>query len=37
LLQPTVDLLGVFAFALKGGALGVERQLDILGVALLAR
>jgi uncharacterized membrane protein YeiH len=34
--QSFLDLLGVFAFALSGGARGVERRLDLFGVIFLA-
>lgn len=36
LLFLTVDLLGVAAFALSGALLGVRRNLDLFGVAVLA-
>lgn len=35
-LQLTLELLGVFAFALSGGLVAVRRGLDLVGVAVLA-
>lgn len=35
-LLPFVDAVGVFAFALSGGALGVQKRFDIFGVLFLA-
>lgn len=35
-LQLTLDLIGIFAFALSGGLVAVERRLDIIGVLVLA-
>ncbi len=35
-LQLALDLIGVFVFALSGALVGVRKQLDMLGVAVLA-
>lgn len=35
-LQLALDLIGVFVFALSGALVGVRKQLDLLGVAVLA-
>ncbi len=36
MLQSALDLVGVFAFALSGGARGVECRLDAFGVLFVA-
>ncbi|UYN96033.1 MAG: trimeric intracellular cation channel family protein [Enhydrobacter sp.] len=36
LLLPLVDAAGTFAFALSGGALGVQKRFDVFGVLFLA-
>jgi uncharacterized membrane protein YeiH len=35
-LQPALDLVGVFAFALPGGLVAVKKRLDLFGVLVLA-
>ncbi len=35
-LQQTLDLIGIFVFALSGGLLAVRKNLDIFGIAVLA-
>jgi uncharacterized membrane protein YeiH len=34
--QETLDLIGIFAFALSGAVLGVRREFDVVGMAVLA-
>ena len=34
--QQTLDLIGIFVFALSGGLLAVRKNLDIFGIAVLA-
>ena len=34
--QQTLDLIGIFVFALSGGLLAVRKNLDIVGIAVLA-
>ncbi|MFJ6213110.1 trimeric intracellular cation channel family protein [Streptomyces sp. NPDC092296] len=34
--QHTLDLVGIFAFALSGGLLAVRKNLDLIGIAMLA-